>query len=315
MIDLENIEAAARRLAPHIRQTPIVAYTPNGFSRPLFLKLEQLQVTGSFKARGACNRIFAASPESLSTGVVTASGGNHGLGVAYAASRRQVSAIVYLPERAPRSSERRLAALGATCVRKGAEWDDAWAAAVSDAKQRGALLVHPFEDEEVILGQATIGLELVQALPGLDLVVVAIGGGGLAAGVACAVKALRPVARIIGVEPEGAPSMARSLEAGRVVTLSKVDTIAGTLAPRSVGPTTLALVSRHLEKIVLVSDEEMRAAMRTLWEELRLLVEPAGAAALAAVLSGRVSLEGSQTPAVLLCGGNLDLAAVSDFIA
>ena len=306
MITLADVQAARERIAPHVRKTPILHWRDD-----CWLKLEQLQHSGSFKARGACNRLFALGDEALRAGVVTASGGNHGLGCAWAAKERGTQATVYLPERAPQSTATRLVELGAKVTRHGRDWDDAWTVAVEHAKHSGALLVHPFEDDEVIAGQGTIGVELLEQLQRVDVAVVAIGGGGLIGGVALALKSLAPSVRVVGVEPTGATAMKDSLAAGRLVALERVDTIAGTLAPRAVGPNTLALAARYVDEIVLVSDDELRAAMRRLWQESRLLVEPAGAAAVAAVAGGHVATAGKRV-AVLVCGANFDPAMAAE---
>ena len=302
---ITDVMAARERIRPYVRTTPVIAWrTPGG--QDVHLKLEHLQVGGSFKARGAFNRLLCAAPDELRAGVVTASGGNHGLGVATAASRCGAASTVFLPTNAPVSTERRLARLGTTVVRGGAAWDDAWRAAEEHARRTGALLVHPFEDPAVIAGQGTIALELLEQVAEPDLVLVAIGGGGLISGLGVALEARSPRTRLVGVEPTGAPSMLRSREAGRVVTLDEVKTVAGTLAPRAVGPRTLALSSRTVAEIVLVEDREMLDAVDLLWDELRVLVEPAGAAALAALVTGRVDPRGARSIVVLVCGANLD---------
>jgi threonine dehydratase len=313
-LSLPDFELARARLAGHVRVTPVIAWDPKEIAARVTLKLEHLQIGGSFKVRGALSRLLAEDPARLARGVVTASGGNHGIGVAYAAAHVGAKAVVFLPESAPAATERRLAALGAEAIRGGKAWDDAWLAALAHAERTGALAVHPFEDPRVIAGQATVGLELFDQAPDLDAVLVAIGGGGLIAGVAAAIHARNPAARVIGVEPEGAASMTASLRAGRVTPLDEVRTIAGTLAPRSVGPTTLAMVTREEVAVVLVSDDELRAAMRRLWDDLRILVEPAGAAAVAALLSGRAPLEGARHIAVLVCGANLDATLAAQAI-
>jgi threonine dehydratase len=305
-VGLADVRAARERIGSHVRVTPVVRWRDD-----VWLKLEQLQMGGSFKARGACNRLFAADEKQLASGVVTASGGNHGLGVAYAATRRDVPATIYLPERAPQSTERRLGEMGARVERQGRDWDDAWAVAEAHAAKTGALLVHPFEDPEVIAGQGTIALELLEQLGKFDTVVVAIGGGGLIGGIAMVLKSLAPTIRVVGVEPTGATAMKDSMAAGKLVALERVETIAGTLAPRAVGPHTLALASRYVDEVVLVSDAEMKAAMRTLWSELRVLVEPAGAAAVAAVATGKVPTREKRI-AILVCGANLDTALASE---
>jgi threonine dehydratase len=302
MLSLDAIRAAQARIAPYVRKTPTVQW--NGVT----LKLEHLQVGGSFKARGAFNKILTSEPKGP---VVTASGGNHGLGVAHAAAARGLPSLIFLPENAPRSTEKRLISLGATVHRHGRNWDDAWARALEEP----GLHVHPFEDHAVIAGQGTVGLELHEQVPGIDTVIVAIGGGGLIAGVALALHHIDPNVRVIGVEPTGATSMKDSVAAGRVVELDSVKTIAGTLAPRSVGPNTLAIVREHVAEIVLVEDEEMRAAMKRLWSDLRVLVEPAGAAAVAALLSGKAPVDVRQNVAVLVCGANLDAELAASAMA
>ncbi|MBI3724106.1 threonine/serine dehydratase [bacterium] len=301
----DDILAARERLKGYVRTTPVIEWTSAAGIR-VHLKLEQLQVGGSFKARGAFNRLLSTPASELEAGVVTASGGNHGLGVAVAAKRTGAPATVFLPASAPRSTEQRLLRLGAKVVRGGASWDDAWALAVEHSEKQGGLLVHPFEDPLVVAGQGTIGLELVEQVPSLDLAIVAIGGGGLISGVGVALKARKPAVRLVGVEPTGADSMKQSVAAGRIVTLDRVTTIAGTLAPRAPGPLTLSLSQKHVDEIVLVEDREMLEAVSLLWEEVRLLVEPAGAAALAALTTGRVAPRDARSVAVLLCGANLD---------
>jgi threonine dehydratase len=307
-VPLDEIVAARGRIEAHVRKTPTVAWDVPEVKAKVTLKLEYLQVGASFKARGACHRLLCEPAARLERGVVTASGGNHGVGVAYAASRVGVKATVFLPETAPISTERRLIAMGSAVVRGGPAWDDAWAEALAFAERTGALAIHPFEDPWVLAGQGTVGLELYEQAPDLDVVIVAIGGGGLIAGVASAFAELSPAARVVGVEPEGATSMLESIHAGRVVKLDAVRTIAGTLAPRAVGPTTLSIAKELVSEVVLVSDAAMIAAMQRLWDDLRILVEPAGAAAVAALLGGKVRLDGAASVGVLVCGANVDSA-------
>jgi threonine dehydratase len=313
-LSLPDFEAARARIAGHVRVTPVIAWDPPEIAARVTLKLEHLQIGGSFKVRGALSSLLAEDPARLARGVVTASGGNHGLGVAFAAARVGAKAVVFLPDSAPVTTERRLAALGAEAIRRGRAWDDAWLSALAHAERTGARSVHPFEDALVIAGQASVGLELFDQVPDLDAALVAIGGGGLIAGVAAALHARAPGVRVVGVEPEGAASMTVSLRAGRVTPLAEVRTIAGTLAPRSVGPNTLAIVTREAIPVVLVSDDELRAAMRRLWDDLRILVEPAGAAAVAALLSGRAPLGDARHVAVLVCGANLDAALAAQVL-
>lgn len=311
-IEAEDVIAASRRLAGLVRRTPLVPWDlgrPPGGGR-LFLKLEQIQVTGSFKSRGAQNALAALPDERLRNGVVTASGGNHGLAVAYAAWKRDVPATVYLPLRASVAIDEKLRGYGARVVREGPDWDDSWLAAQAEATRLGAALVHPFEDPPVMAGQGTLGLEMLEQEPSLDTFVVAVGGGGLIGGIATYVKHARPGCRVIAVEPTGAPSMQVSVQAGAVTALREVKTIAGTLAPRSVGPNSLAVAARLVDEFVLVSDAEMVEAMRLLWSDWNLLVEPSGAASLAAVMSGRLGDLRGRNVAILLCGANLDVSKV-----
>ena len=322
-LPLEHVEAARARIAAYVRHTPLLPppalrNAPSVSAGPslppqLHLKLENLQVSGSFKARGAFNNLLQLSEAQRARGVITASGGNHGLAIAYAAWRLGMPAIVYLPQRASADREARIAAWGAKVIRHGQAWDDANARAQEHAAADGLAYVHPFDANGTVMGQATLGLEMLDDLPELDCALIAIGGGGLIAGVAAAIKQRRPQARIIGVEPIGAPSMRHSLAAGVVTPLPEVRTIADTLAPRSVSARTLALTQRYVDEVVLVDDAQMVAAMRWLWMECNQLVEPAGAAVLAALLNGAVSVEQHAQPVALICGGNA--AAESVFAA
>lgn len=308
-----DVEAAAARLRGLVRRTPLLDWRPRpSFSAQgldddvrVLLKLEHLQLGGSFKLRGALNALLLAGDEARRRGVYTASGGNHGIGVALAARRLAARAVVYLPESAPAESERRLRDLGAEVARGGAAWDDAWALAQEAAAERGGLLLHPFDDAAVIAGQGTVALELLDDAPEVDLLVCGIGGGGLAGGAGTVARA-RGAARVVGVEPVGADAMSRSLAAGRVVRLAEVRTIAGTLAPRTTASRNLRLFQERCAGVVLVSDDELRAAQALLWDDLRQRVEPAGAASLAALAGGHLApwLEGARTIALLVCGAN-----------
>ncbi|MFM2032969.1 MAG: hypothetical protein RLZZ297_1734 [Chloroflexota bacterium] len=301
-----RFDDALQRIAPYIRRTPILpAPQLRGDLHPnLVLKLENTQVTGSFKVRGAFNNLLQLDPAARARGVCTASGGNHGVALAYAAWRLGCPATVYLPARATADRVARIEAWGATVVRHGDVWDDAHIAAVAYADAHGIPYIHSFEAEETLIGQGTLGLELLADVPAADLYIVAIGGGGLIAGVATAIKQRNPQATIIGVEPTGAPSMKVSVDAGRLTTLPGVATFADTLSPRAVSETTLALARAAVDQIVLVSDTQMLAAMRWLWREANQLVEPSGAASIAALQSGQIDLQRSTTPVAIICGGN-----------
>lgn len=310
MIGLPDVEAARHRLASHIRHTPLVnAGPPPPFPEAagrLTLKLESLQVTGSFKARGATNKVLSLPPEQVARGLVTASGGNHGLGVAYAGRIARAPVTIYLPENVPAAKAAKLERWGARVIREGSVWDDANRAALLAAEREGLTYVHPFADPAVAAGQGTVGLEILEDAPETDLVLVAIGGGGLSSGVSTAVKALRPNARVIGVEPFGAPTLFESFKAGRVVELPEVTTAANTLAPRRSDELNFEILRRTLEGIVLVTDDEMREAARWLWFEMGIAAELSGAASLAALLSGRIRLDGVRSACAIVCGAGTD---------
>jgi threonine dehydratase len=314
-LPLDTIQAARQRIAPYVRHTPLLPLPPLRDELPpqLRLKLENLQVVGSFKSRGAFNNLLQLDPPQHARGVITASGGNHGLAIAYAAWRLGMPAIVYLPARASADREARIAAWGARVIRHGAAWDDANAKAQEHAAAEELAYIHPFDAQRTLEGQGTLGLELLDDVPALDCVLIAIGGGGLIAGMAAAIKQCRPGVRIVGVEPAGAAAMRQSIAAGRVAPLPEVRTIADTLAPRAVAERTLELTQRYVDEIVLVEDQQMVAAMRWLWSECNQLVEPAGAAVLAALFNGAVDVGRQAHPVALICGGNA--AAESVFVA
>jgi threonine dehydratase len=316
VLTLNQIEATRQRIGPYVRHTPLCPppQLRSDLPQQLVLKLENLQVTGSFKARGAFNNLLLASPEQRANGVAVASGGNHGLAIAYAAARLHVPATVYLPGSATADREARIVAQGAQVVRfAGANTNALFDAARAHATANGGLFVHAFDAEHTLQGTGTLGLELLDDVPDLDCVLIAIGGGGLIGGMAAAIKQRRPSVRIVGVEPTGAPSMYASLQAGRVIELDSNTTIADTLAPRAVSQLTLELAQRYVDEVVLVDDTSMVQAMRWLWTECNQLVEPAGAAVIAALQTGTVNVSGYARPVALICGGNA--AADSVFAA
>jgi threonine dehydratase len=307
---IDEIRAAAERIRGSVRRTPLLAAAPikerPGLAPGLQLKLEALQVTGSFKARGAINAVFSLPPSQLRRGIATASGGNHGLAVAYAGWATKVPATIFLPRSVAADKIEKLDAWGARVVMAGEVWDDSNRAALQHAEAEGLAYIHPFADRAVIAGQGTIALEILDQAPGLDTLLVAIGGGGLISGIALAATALKPGIRIIGVEPVGAPTLHDSLAAGRLVELAQLETAAVTLAPRRSEPVNLAIVRQAVERIVLVDDAEMRAAARWLWREIGVATELSGAAAVAALLSGRYRpIPGEQICAVV-CGAGTD---------
>ena len=311
-LTLAHIEAAAERIRGAVRRTPSLSAAPLKDSLPLgelVLKLENLQVTGSFKARGASNMLFSLPEDEVRRGIITASGGNHGLAVAYAGWRAGTRAVIYLPASTPKAKAEKLKAWGAEVVVEGAVWDDAQEAALGAAEAEGLTFIHPFADPRVMAGQGTVGIEILEDDPGLDYLFVAIGGGGLISGMATAVKALKPSVTVIGVEPTGAPTLKESLAAQELVTLPEIATAAGTLAPRRSAEVNLEIVREKVDEIVLVSDEEMRAAARSLWFELGIAAELSGAAALAAIRQGRqgrYALPKDARVGAVICGAGTD---------
>jgi threonine dehydratase len=309
MVDLSAVEAAARRIAPHLRHTPLLDAGPlpgGATGSRLFLKLENLQVTGSFKSRGAANKVLSLPTEQVRRGLVTASGGNHGLGVAFAGKLVGAPVSIFLPANVPPAKAAKLERWGARVVWEGELWDDANLAAQAAARREGMTYVHPFADEQIVAGQGTLGLEALDDEPGLDLFTVSIGGGGLISGVATAVKGRRPEARVIGVEAAGAPKIHQSLRAGRLIELTQVSTAANTLAPRTSHEMNFGIIRERVDDVVLVTDEEMREAARWLWFETGVAAELSGGAALAAILAGKIPLDGVRTACAVVCGAGTD---------
>jgi threonine dehydratase len=305
---LADVEAAAARIAGWIRRTPLLHAAPS--RQPLAgielsLKLENLQVTGSFKARGAANKVLSLDTGTARRGLVTASGGNHGIAVAYAGWRAGVPTTVFLPGRTPVEKQRAIERWGATVERCGDVWDDAHAAALEFAAAEDRPYLHPFADAAIVAGQGTLALEVLADQPACELLVVAIGGAGLISGVALAAKSRHPRLRVVGVEPVGAPTLYASLAAGRLVTLPAITTAALTLAPRQSAQLNFDLVRRHVDEIVLVDDDEMRDAARWLWQECGVAAELSGAAAVAALRAGKIAAPPRETCAIV-CGMGTD---------
>lgn len=309
-VTLDDVRQAALRIAGAVRRTPLLRAAPLRQALPiaveLSVKLENLQVTGSFKARGAVNAVRGLPPDRVRRGLITASGGNHGLGVAYAGWLAGVPTTIYLPRNTPPTKARKLEEWGARVVVEGEVWDDANRAALAEADREGQTYVHPFADPAVIAGQGTVALEALADLPEADVLVVPIGGGGLMAGVALTAKALRPETRIVGVEPVGAPTLDVSLRAGHLVELSEITTAANTLAPRRSEELNFAIIRHLVDAVVLVDDAQMRAAARWLWFELGVAAELSGAAATAAVLAGKHDLVRGQRVCAIVSGAGSD---------
>ena len=313
---IDDIRAAAVRIAPHLHHTPLLG--SHSLSKltgyKLSFKCENLQKTGSFKPRGAVNRIATLDPDAANRGIITISAGNHAQGVAYAAARLGIKAVVVMPETAVASKVVATRSYGAECILHG-DVHSAFEKLQEVQQDRGLTLVHPFDDPMLIAGQGTVGLELLEkdGAP-FDAVVVGVGGGGLIAGVATALSSLAPETRVFGVEPEGAATMTLALAAGSVVRLDDLNTIADGLAPPFVGELNLAVVEHLVESVVRVTDIEIRYAMALLLERMKLLVEPAGAAALAALMNGKIPVERGTRVAVILSGGNVDVQRLAELL-
>ncbi len=310
MLELEDIQKARERIKNAVRRTPCFrarfCHSPAVEDAALSLKLECLQVSGSFKARGASNKVMTLSEQERNRGLVTASGGNHGLGVAYAGRRAGSPVRVYLPTSTPASKVEKLERWGAAIVFEGEVWDDANAAAERAAEREGMTYVHPFADPAVMAGQGTVGLEILDQSASVDTVLVSIGGGGLISGIATALKARKPGVKVVGVEPSGAPTLKRSLEAGRVVELDAITTDANTLAPRRTEQINLDVVRERVDAIVLVEDDDMRAAARWLWFEMGLGVELSAGAAVAALRTGAYRPSRDENICAVVCGSGTD---------
>ncbi len=310
MLSLDDVKVAAERIAPYVRRTPLLparctkdSPLPDG---ELLLKLECLQATGSFKARGATNKLLSLREAEIRRGIITASGGNHGLAVAYVGWLGKTATTVFVPETVSPEKAKKIGAWGAKLVIEGRQWHEANRAALALAEREGLTYFHPFADPCVIAGQGTVALEILEQGPEVDDVVVAIGGGGLISGIALAMKALRPAARVIGVEPVGSQTLLASVQAGRVVELPEITTCVPTLACAKTEPINLELVQRHVDEIVLVSDDEMREASAWLWFEMGIAADLSGAAAAAAVRSGRLGPSDGRRVCALVCGAGPD---------
>lgn len=306
LVKLEQVREAAKILDDVALHTPLEPsrVLSDHAGGPAFLKCENLQRTGAFKIRGAYNMIARLSAEESSRGVVAASAGNHAQGVALAASLLGVKATVFMPQGAALPKVEATTRYGAEVVLEGSVYDEAFDAAQAFAAEQRAVMVHPFENPDVIAGQGTIALEIFDQLPDVSTIVVPVGGGGLISGVAAAAKAMRPETRIVGVEPEGAAGMRAALEKGEPVELPEMDTVADGLAARRAGALTLAHVRDLVDEVVTVSDDEIAEGLLLMVERAKLLVEPAGAAGVAAVMANKGTL--IHPVVVLLSGGNID---------
>lgn len=313
MLTIDNVYRASHALKGVVRKTDVL-YAPKlcpGVE--LYLKTENLQTTGSFKIRGAYYKMTRLSNEEKAKGVVACSAGNHAQGVALAAQKNGIKAVICLPDGAPISKVEATKSYGAeVCLVEGV-YDDAYAKALSLRDEKGYTFIHPFNDEDVVAGQGTIALELIDQLPDLDAVLVPIGGGGLISGIAYTLKTLNPNVKVYGVQAAGAPSMKNSVESGEIEELGSVATIADGIAVKKPGDLTYELCSKYVDEIVTVSDDEISAAILALMERHKLVTEGAGAVSVAAAMFGKVDLKGKKAVCVL-SGGNIDVTILSRVI-
>jgi len=314
-ITLADVVAARERLRGAVYYTPCAhSEMLSGLTgQQIYLKLENLQMTGAFKERGALNRIATLTPEQAARGVVAASAGNHAQGVAYHATRRGIRSLIVMPLATPLVKVTATRGFGAEVVLYGANYDEACEEALRLCAAEGMTFIHPFDDPVVMAGQGTIGLEMLEQVPDLEAVAVPIGGGGLIGGIACAVKESRPGVRVVGVQTSRLPSMAAAVAEHRPVTIDPATTIADGIAVRRAGDITLPVVEKYVDEIVTVDEDEIASAILVLLEREKTLAEGAGATALAALLQHRTSLKGART-AVVIGGGNIDVTLLSRII-
>lgn len=313
MLTIDSVYRASRELKNVARRTDVI-YAPKLCpGTELYLKTENLQITGSFKVRGAYYKMTRLSEEEKARGVVACSAGNHAQGVALAAQKNGIKAVICLPDGAPISKVEATKSYGAeVCLVEGV-YDDAYQKALRLSEEKGYTFLHPFNDEDVIAGQGTIALELNEQLPDVDAILVPVGGGGLISGIAYTMKTLNPKVKVYGIQATGAPSMKNALEHGEMEELSSVSTIADGIAVKKPGELTYELCGKYVDEIVTVTDDEISAAILALMEQHKLVTEGAGAVSVAAAMFGKVDLKGKKA-VCLLSGGNIDVTILSRVI-
>lgn len=313
MLEISEIFNAAAVLKGVARKTTVIPASKINPEAEIYLKTENLQLTGSFKLRGAYYKISQLTDEEKARGVIACSAGNHAQGVALGASHNGIKAVICLPAGAPISKIEATKSYGAEVCLVPGVYDDAYNMALELQKEHGYTFVHPFDDPRVIAGQGTIGLEILEQMPDVEAVIVPIGGGGLISGVAFAIKTLRPDVKVYGVQSTGAPSMAESLKEGKLCHLNSVSTIADGIAVKEPGINTFEMCNKYVDEVVTVSDEEIAAAILALIEQQKLIAEGAGAVAVAAAMFDRVPIKGKKT-VCLVSGGNIDVNTLSRVI-
>ncbi len=317
LIDAERIDAAFETIQRSLAPTPLIRsqYLSRKLGADVWLKLETLQPTHSFKVRGALNAIEQLPAQRRAHGVVTASGGNHGLAVAYTAHMADIPSTVYLPRKSTPDRVRAIESLGAKVVLHGESWDESNVAARTEAQNSKATYIHPFDDVNVMAGQGTIVCELVSQIPRIDLLVASIGGGGLLSGLISAAAACSPATRVAGVETEGADSMYQSARAGHIVELTAITSIAETLGARKTGQRQFDIITRHASELVTVSDRQAIDALLEILAEEKLLTEPATSCSVAALLAGKITITPGENIVVVLCGANAGLSRVAGWMS
>lgn len=313
MLTLDKVYHASFQLKDVIRRTDMIMAPKINPDCEVHLKTENLQVTGSFKVRGAAYKISQLSEAEKAKGVIACSAGNHAQGVALAATKNRIKSLICLPDGAPISKVEATRKYGADiCLVEGV-YDDAYNRALQLKEEKGYTFIHPFNDEDVIAGQGTIGLEILEQLPDVDVVIVPVGGGGLISGVAFAIKALNPKVKVYGVQAAGAPSMQNSVAEGKIEKLDEVSTIADGIAVKEPGDVTFAMCQKYVDGIVTVTDDEIAAAILALIEQQKLIAEGAGAVSVAAAMFNKVDIKGKKV-CCLVSGGNIDVTILSRVI-
>lgn len=313
MLTLDKVYHASFQLKDVIRRTDMIMAPKINPDCEVHLKTENLQVTGSFKVRGAAYKISQLSEAEKAKGVIACSAGNHAQGVALAATKNGIKSLICLPDGAPISKVEATRKYGADiCLVEGV-YDDAYNRALQLKEKKGYTFIHPFNDEDVIAGQGTIGLEILEQLPDVDVVIVPVGGGGLISGVAFAIKALNPKVKVYGVQAAGAPSMQNSVAEGKIEKLDEVSTIADGIAVKEPGDVTFAMCQKYVDGIVTVTDDEIAAAILALIEQQKLIAEGAGAVSVAAAMFNKVDIKGKKV-CCLVSGGNIDVTILSRVI-
>ncbi len=313
MLTLDNVYRASYALKSVIRKTDIIHAPKLNKDSNIYLKTENLQITGSFKVRGSYYKMSCLSKEEKERGVIACSAGNHAQGVALSAQKNGIKAVICLPDGAPISKIEATKSYGAeVCLVEGV-YDDAYKKALQLRDEKGYTFIHPFDDEDVIAGQGTIALEIADQIPDLDAVIVPIGGGGLISGIAYTIKMINPKVKVYGVQASGAPSMYNSIKDGEIEELSSVSTIADGIAVKKPGTLTYEICSKYVDEIVTVTDDEISAAILALMEQHKLVTEGAGAIAAAAAMFNKVDIKGKKVVCVL-SGGNIDVTILSRVI-